>query len=107
MSNSVVGFVPLFERLLVLPDPVEHEVSGITLPIESRKRPNSGVVVSIGHLVHESKCEVNPGDHVLYMKYSGFDLEIDGVLHHVIMANDLVGIIDKTINQSFNLKEYA
>jgi co-chaperonin GroES (HSP10) len=63
--------------------------------------------MAIGHLVAESRCPVKIGDHVLYLRYSGFDVVISGETYHLVMANDLVGIIDKSINTSFELKDYA
>lgn len=106
--EKVVGFTPLFERVMIKPDEVEKRTeTGIILPVESRKRPNTGIVVEVGHLVSQSKCPIKPGDHVLYLRYAGFDVEADGQLYHLVMANDLVGIIDKTINKSFELKDYA
>jgi len=108
MSDKIYGFTPLYERVLIRPDSVEMKTeTGIILPVESRKRPNTGTVLSVGHLVAMSKSPVKEGDHVLYLRYSGFDIDIDGELCHVVMANDLVGIIDKTINKSFELKDYA
>ena len=68
-------FTPLFERVLIKPDSVETKTeTGIILPVESRKRPNTGLVISIGHLVAEnSKCPVKVGDRVLYQRYSGLE----------------------------------
>lgn len=106
--DKILGFTPLFERVMIKPDDVEKRTeTGIILPVESRKRPNTGVVTAVGHLVADSKCPVKEGDHVLYLRYAGFDVEVDGEIYHLVMANDLVGIIDKTINKSFELKDYA
>lgn len=108
MSNKIYGFTPLYERVLIRPDGIEKETdSGIILPPESRKRPNSGEIVSLGHLASVSNAPFKVGDHVLYMRYAGFDVEIDGELLHLVMANDLVGIIDNSVNKSFEIKDYA
>lgn len=106
--TEITGFTPLYERILLKPDEAEHQTeTGIILPLESRKRPNTGVVVEIGHMVGNGReAPIKVGDHVLYLRYSGFDIVIGGEMYHLIMANDLVGIIDKTIN-TFELKEYA
>jgi len=88
---SEFGLEPLFERLLVIPDKVEETTeTGIVLPVESRKRPNAGIVVSIGHLV-ESKCPIKPGDHILYQRYSGLEVIHNGQMYHMIMTNDILG----------------
>jgi chaperonin GroES len=82
---------PLFERIMILPDKVEEVTeTGIVLPVEARKRPNTGVVISIGHLV-ESKCPIKVGDHVLYQRYSGLEVTHNGTLYHMVIANDLLG----------------
>lgn len=106
--EKIIGFTPLFERIMIKPDDVEKRTeTGIILPVETRKRPNTGVVTKIGHLVGAAKCPVNVGDRVLYLRYAGFDVEVDGELYHLVMVNDLVGIIDNSINKSFELKDYA
>lgn len=107
MNNS--EFIPLFERVLVKPNVVETQTeTGIILPVESRKRPNSGTVVSIGHMVSKnSECPVKEGDHVLYLRYSGMDVKVNGELHHLVMANDLVAIINKDAATSIEISDYA
>jgi len=110
MSTPIKGgFVPLFERILVLPDSVESKTeTGIILSVDARKRPNTGVVISIGHLVSSnSGCPIKEGDRVLYQRYSGLDVQWDGTNYHIIMANDLVAIINKDETTQFELKENA
>jgi chaperonin GroES len=106
--QEITGFTPLFERVLIKPDqPDQRTETGIILPAESQKRPNTGIVMDLGYLVTASKCPVKVGDHVLYLRYAGFDVVIGADTYHLVMINDLVGIIDKTINKTFELKEYA
>ncbi len=82
---------PLFERIMILPDKVEEVTeTGIVLPVEARKRPNTGVVISIGHLV-ETKCPIKVGDHVLYQRYSGLEVTHNSTTYHMVIANDLLG----------------
>lgn len=107
MENS--EFIPLFERVMVKPDGVETKTeTGIILPVESRKRPNTGRVVAVGHMVSKnSECPVKVGDQVLYLRYSGMDLKVNGELHHLVMANDLIGIINKNSETSIEISDYA
>ena len=108
MAAEITGVTPLFERVLILPDEIEKQTeTGIIIPNDARKRPNTGIVVSVGHLVSKSGCPVKDGDRVLYLRYSGLDLAIGGVIHHLVMANDLVCIIDNNINATLELKDYA
>jgi chaperonin GroES len=103
------GFMPLFERLLILPDTVEKKTeTGIILSVDARKRPNTGTVIAVGHSVPDnSKCPVKAGDKVLYQRYSGLDVTWDGIGYHLVIANDLLAIINKDQDTQFELKENA
>jgi chaperonin GroES len=108
MSTSVeIGFVPLFERIMVKPDPVEKSTkSGIVLAVESRKRPNTGVIVAMGHMITNApKAPMKVGDRVLYQRYSGLDVAWNGVDYHLIMANDLLAVINKDEETTLTFNE--
>jgi chaperonin GroES len=107
MIHVEQGFIPLFERLLILPDSVEVKTeTGILLSVDARKRPNTGKVVGLGHLVSDnSKCPVKVGDRVLYQRYSGLEVKWDSQNYHLVMANDLLAIINKDQETQFELNE--
>jgi chaperonin GroES len=110
MSTEIKnGFIPLFERILVLPDSVETKTeTGIIISVDARKRPNTGKVISLGHLVsNNSGCPVKEGDKVLYQRYSGLDVTWEGQQYHLVMANDLLAIINKDNETQFDLTENA
>lgn len=110
MSIDVTkGFIPLFERLLIMPDSVEVKTeTGILLSVDARKRPNTGTVMSLGHLVADnSKCPVKVGDKVLYQRYSGLDVKWNEQNYHLVMANDLLAIINKDQETQFELNEQS
>lgn len=109
MIDVQTGFIPLFERLLILPDSVEVKTeTGILLSVDARKRPNTGTVIGLGHLVaNNSNCPVKVGDRVLYQKYSGLDVKWDGENYHLVMANDLLAIINKDQETQFELNEQS
>ena len=102
-------FMPLFERVLVKPDDVETKTeTGIILPVGARKRPNSGIVVAIGHMVSSnSNCPIKVGDKVLYLRYSGMDVKMNDDMHHLVMANDLVAVINKNAETTIEISDYA
>jgi chaperonin GroES len=102
-------FMPLFERVLIKPDSVETKTeTGIILPVEARKRPNTGIVIALGHSVpNNTNCPVQVGDKVLYLRYSGMDVKVNGDLHHLVMANDLVAIINKNSGTTIEISDYA
>ena len=104
--EDITAIIPLFERILVLPDEVVKKTgTGIIIPADSRKRPTTGTVVSLGHLVTESKAPIKIGDTVMYLRYSGMPIELDGKEYALIMVNDLVAIIDNSKGK-VELKEY-
>lgn len=110
MSTEITsGFTPLFERVLIKPDAVETRTeTGIVLPVESRKRPNTGKVIALGHSVPENtKCPVKEGDTVLYQRYSGLDVKWNDENYHLVMANDLLAILNKDSQTEFQISDNA
>lgn len=109
MSTDIqTGFTPLFERVLVLPDETELTTeTGIILSVDARKRPNTGLVIAMGHLIAgNTGFPVKVGDRVLYQRYSGLDINWEGIAYHLIMANDLLSIINKDQETHFDLKQH-
>ena len=92
---------PLEDRILVLPDVAEEKTkSGIYLPEGAKEKPMTGKVVAVGNGKLSDKGERTPlsvklGDNVLYGKYAGTEIEIDGVKHMIVRENELLGIIEK------------
>lgn len=104
-----IEFLPLFERVLIKPNDIEKKTeTGIILPIEARKRPNSGKIVAMGHMVSKnSDCPIKIDDQVLYLRYSGMDVKVNGELHHLVMANDLIAVINKNAGTTIEISDYA
>lgn len=103
MENQI-GFTPLFERVLILPDSVETKTeTGIILPPEARQRPTTGTIISLGHIITE-KTPIKAGDRVVYQKYSGLDFKWEGRTYHIVMVNDLLGTVSKD-DSKFQLSE--
>lgn len=92
---------PLYDRIIV--KRLEQEtktISGIVLPDTATEKPDQGKVVSIGKgkiLENGKICplSVKVGDHVLFGKYSGQSVKIDGKELLVIKEEDLFAIIEK------------
>lgn len=108
-KNTNPAFLPLFERVLIKPDSVETKTeTGIILPVEARKRPNTGIVISLGHSVSlNTQCPIKEGDKVLYLRYSGMDVKVNGELHHLVMVNDLVAIVNTDSGTLIEISDYA
>ncbi len=87
---------PLDDRVLIKPDEAESKsAGGIIIPDTAQKIPQRGKVVAAGM---GKLCEngtragmnINIGDHVLYGKYSGVEINIDGEAHKVLRENELL-----------------
>jgi chaperonin GroES len=83
---------PLGSRVLVrvLAEP-STTASGIVLPDTAKETPQRGEVVAIGD--DEELIKVAPGDLVLYPKYSGSEVSVDGDEHLIIEATDLLAVL--------------
>ena len=85
---------PLADRVLI--EPVEAEektASGIIIPDTAREKPQKGTVVAVGPGTSEEKMEVKKGDIVLYGKYSGTEIDIDGNDYMIMKQSDILAII--------------
>lgn len=92
---------PLGDRVLVKPLPGEEVTrGGVILPDTAKEKPQQGEVVAIGSgkiLENGQKVpmEVKIGDAVLYGKYSGTEIKLDGEEYLIVKENELFGIISK------------
>ncbi len=84
---------PLGSRVLVrvLEEPTVTS-SGIVLPDTATEKPQRGEVVAIGD--DEELIRVAPGDVVLYPKYSGSEVSVEGDEHLILEATDLLAVVD-------------
>lgn len=91
---------PLYDRILVRQEDAEERTSGgIYLPDSAQERPQQGEIVAVGiGTVLDSGRLVEPsvkvGDKVLYGKYSGTEVKIDGQEYTIVRENDLLGILE-------------
>lgn len=92
---------PLDDRVLVKPlEAEEKTASGIYLPEAAKEKPMQGKVLAIGPGKMNDKGQrtalsVKKGDTVIYGKYAGTDIKIDGVEHKIMQESDLLGIVEK------------
>ncbi len=85
---------PLSDRVLVLPNPAEEKTAGgLFIPDTAKEKPLAGKVVAVGPGTSEIKMEVSVGDQVLYGKYAGQELHIDGVDYLIMKQSDIMAII--------------
>ena len=91
---------PLQDRILVKRvDEEEKTAGGIIIPDTAKERPQEGKVVAVGNGKTDDDgksipLEVKKGDKVLFSKYSGTEVTIEGAEHLIIREDDVLGILD-------------
>ena len=89
-----VNFKPLADRVLVEPVQAETKTaSGIIIPDTAKEKPQEGTVVAVGNGKPDEPMTVKVGDRVLYGKYAGSELKLDGKGYLIVREGDLLGII--------------
>ncbi|MEH6406680.1 MAG: co-chaperone GroES [Leeuwenhoekiella sp.] len=89
-----VNIKPLSDRVLVEPMAAETKTaSGIYIPDTAKEKPQKGKVVAVGSGKKDYEMTVKIGDTVLYGKYSGTELKLDGSDYLMMREDDILGII--------------
>ncbi|NAW51950.1 co-chaperone GroES [Elizabethkingia argentiflava] len=90
-----VNFKPLADRVLVEPTAAETKTaSGIIIPDTAKEKPQEGTVIAVGAGKKDEPTTVKVGEKVLYGKYSGSELRLDGKDYLILRESDLLGIIE-------------
>ncbi len=86
---------PLSDRVLILPNPAEEKTAGgLFIPDTAKEKPLAGKVIAVGPGTSEVKMEVKEGDTVLYGKYAGTELHIDGTDYLIMKQSDIMAILN-------------
>jgi len=94
-------FRPLHDRVVVKRiDAEEKTAGGIIIPDSAKEKPAEGEVVAVGPGKANDKGVVRPldvkkGDRVLFGKYSGNEIKLEGVEHIILREDEVLGIIEK------------
>ena len=89
-----INFKPLADRVLVEPATAEEKTaSGIIIPDTAKEKPQKGKIIAVGNGTKENKITVKVGDQVLYGKYSGTELNINGIDYLIMKESDIFGTI--------------
>ena len=89
-----VNLKPLADRVLVEPVPAEEKTaSGIIIPDTAKEKPQKGTVVAVGPGTSENPMTVAVNDTVLYGKYSGTELALDGKDYLIMRESDIFAIV--------------
>ncbi|HIP61562.1 MAG TPA: co-chaperone GroES [Sulfurovum sp.] len=87
-----MNFQPLANRVLIeREEEVTTTASGIIIPDNAKEKPQQGTVVAVGP---EAKEEgITEGDTVVFGKYSGSEISLDGVDYLILNTDDILGMI--------------
>ena len=85
---------PLADRVLILPAPAEEKtIGGIIIPDSAKEKPLKGSVVAVGNGTKDEEMVLKVGDTVLYGKYVGTELELEGEKYLIMRQSDVLAII--------------
>jgi chaperonin GroES len=91
---SKVKIKPLADRVLVEPQAAEEKTaSGIIIPDSAKEKPQKGTVIAAGPGTKDETMEVKVGDSVLYGKYSGTELTVEGNDYLIMRQSDILAIV--------------
>ncbi|MBO4813922.1 MAG: co-chaperone GroES [Muribaculaceae bacterium] len=86
---------PLGDRVLVEPAQAEEVTAGgIIIPDSAKEKPLKGIVKAVGNGTKDEEMIVKAGDTVLYGKYAGTEIELDGAKYLIMRQSDILGIIE-------------
>ena len=98
MEEYIMKLVPLGDRVVIKALVAEETTkSGIVLPGQAKEKPQQAEVIAVGPggVVDgkEVKMEVAVGDKVIYSKYSGTEVKMDGTEYIIVKQNDILAIV--------------
>jgi len=92
---------PLQDRVIVKRLAEEEKTKGgIIIPDTAKEKPGEGEVIAVGSGKADDKGKIRPldvkkGDRVLFGKYSGSEIKVDGVDHIILREDEILGVIEK------------
>jgi chaperonin GroES len=96
-------FRPLHDRVVVTRiDADDKTAGGIIIPDTAKEKPSEGEVISVGPGGRDESGKIIPidlqvGDRVLFGKWSGTEVKIDGVEYLIMKESDIMGVIEQTV----------
>ncbi len=91
---------PLYDRILIKRvDEETKTAGGLYIPDSAKEKPQQGLVVAVGNgKIQEDgklrKLDVKAGDKILFSKYSGNDIKIDGTEHLILREEDILAVLE-------------
>lgn len=86
---------PLADRVLIEPVAAEEvTMSGIIIPDSAKEKPLKGKILAVGHGTKDEDMVLKEGDTVLYGKYAGTEIEVDGIKYLMMRQSDVLAIVE-------------
>ena len=101
-----MGFKPLHDRVVISRFAEETKTAGgIIIPDTAQEKPSEGKIIAVGNGIRGEDGSVTPldvkeGDHVLFGKFGGTEIKVDGEELMILRESDILGIIDKPKKKS-------
>jgi len=96
-----INFKPLGDRLVIEPlEQEERTAAGIVLPETAKEKPQKGTVLAVGPGARDDKgqriaMDTQVGDTVLFAKYAGTEIKVDGKKLLILKENDVLAIVEE------------
>ncbi len=85
---------PLADRVVIKPAPAEEKTQGgIIIPDTAKEKPLKGEVIAVGKGTKDAEMELKVGDQVLYGKYAGTEIEIEGEKVIIMRESDILATL--------------
>ncbi len=89
-----INIKPLADRVLVEPAPAETKTqAGIIIPDTAQEKPQRGTVIAVGAGKPENPMTVKVGDNVLYEKFAGTELKLEGKVYLMMKEEKILAIV--------------
>lgn len=87
---------PMSGKVLVQPQAAEQKTaSGIIIPDSAQEKPQKGKIIAVGNAKKDEPMEVKVGNVVLYGKYSGTEIKIDGESYLIMNQTDILLVVEE------------
>ena len=93
-NKKIMNIKPLADRVLILPAPAEEKtIGGIIIPDTAKEKPLKGEVIAVGNGTKDEEMVLKVGDTVLYGKYAGTELEVEGTKYLIMRQSDVLAVL--------------
>jgi len=93
-ATTKASVTPLHDRVIVLPAAAEEKsAGGIIIPDTAKEKPQRGVVIAAGPGKKDEPVTVKEGDTVLYGKYAGTEITLEGLEYLIMRESDILAIV--------------